>query len=109
MNFDSDWLMEHLDGAPDADTLADRLTDCGCLVELREKGDGAENLGCRGDHQPPRRHEPPRSCPRGRGRHRRPSFKPLDFELDESDEDAAESGRRSRSPTPPCAHGMWRG
>ena len=42
MIFDSDWLTEYLDGAPDLDTLAKRLTDSGCLVELREKGDGAE-------------------------------------------------------------------
>jgi phenylalanyl-tRNA synthetase beta chain len=42
MNFDSEWLLQHLEGAPDADTVAERLTDCGCLVELREQGDGAE-------------------------------------------------------------------
>ncbi|MFV2071605.1 MAG: phenylalanine--tRNA ligase subunit beta [Thermoanaerobaculales bacterium] len=42
MIFDSEWLTEHLEGAPDLDILADRLTDCGCLVELRELGDGAE-------------------------------------------------------------------
>ena len=42
MIFDSEWLTEYLDGAPNLDTLAGRLTDCGCLVELREKGDGAE-------------------------------------------------------------------
>jgi phenylalanyl-tRNA synthetase beta chain len=42
MIFDSDWLLEHLSGAPDLDTLADRLTNCGCLVELRETADGAE-------------------------------------------------------------------
>jgi phenylalanyl-tRNA synthetase beta chain len=42
MIFDSEWLAEHLVEAPDLDTLADRLTACGCLVELRESGDGAE-------------------------------------------------------------------
>jgi len=42
MIFDSEWLTEHLEGAPELDVLADRLTDCGCLVELREQGDGAE-------------------------------------------------------------------
>jgi phenylalanyl-tRNA synthetase beta chain len=42
MIFDSEWLTEYLDGAPDIDTLAERLTSCGCLVELREPGDGAE-------------------------------------------------------------------
>jgi phenylalanyl-tRNA synthetase beta chain len=42
MIFDSEWLTKCLDGAPDLDTLAERLTSCGCLVELREPGDGAE-------------------------------------------------------------------
>ena len=42
MKFDSQWLCEHLEDAPDEDLIADRLTACGCLVELREPGDGAE-------------------------------------------------------------------
>jgi phenylalanyl-tRNA synthetase beta chain len=42
MKFDSAWLIDHLDGAVDPDTLSERLTDCGFLVELREPGDGAE-------------------------------------------------------------------
>jgi phenylalanyl-tRNA synthetase beta chain len=42
MIFDSEWLTEYLEGAPDLDTLAEKLTSCGCLVELREPGDGAE-------------------------------------------------------------------
>ena len=42
MNFDSEWLLEHLEGAHEPDAVADRLTDSGCLVELREPGDGAE-------------------------------------------------------------------
>ena len=42
MIFDSDWLTELLDEAPNLDTMAEALTDCGCLVELREPGDGAE-------------------------------------------------------------------
>ena len=42
MKFDSEWLLQHLENAPDADTVADRLTDCGFLVELREPGDGSE-------------------------------------------------------------------
>ena len=42
MKFDSSWLMDLLDGEPDADRLSDQLTDCGFLVELREPGEGAE-------------------------------------------------------------------
>ena len=42
MNFDAAWLMELLDGAPGADELADRLTACGLLVELRSEGEGGE-------------------------------------------------------------------
>jgi len=36
MKFDRDWLLEHLESAPPADEVADRLTRCGLLVELRE-------------------------------------------------------------------------
>ncbi len=36
MKFDVDWLSEHLESRCDLDTLAERLTACGCLVELRE-------------------------------------------------------------------------
>jgi len=42
MKFDSSWLIDLIDGEPDADRLTDQLTDCGFLVELREQGDGAE-------------------------------------------------------------------
>ena len=42
MIFDSEWLTEHLEDRPDLDVLAELLTNCGCLVELREPGDGAE-------------------------------------------------------------------
>jgi len=42
MKFDLEWLMDHLDGAPDADTLADRLTACGLLVEVREAAGATE-------------------------------------------------------------------
>jgi phenylalanyl-tRNA synthetase beta chain len=42
MKFDLAWLNDLLDGAPDSDTLADRLTNCGCLVETRESIDGSE-------------------------------------------------------------------
>ena len=36
MKFDRDWLLDHLDDAPPADEVADRLTRSGLLVELRE-------------------------------------------------------------------------
>ncbi len=42
MKFDSEWLLGLLEGAPGPDDVADRLTGCGFLVELREPGDGAE-------------------------------------------------------------------
>jgi phenylalanyl-tRNA synthetase beta chain len=42
MNFDAVWLMDLLDGAPGADELADKLTACGFLVELRSAGEGGE-------------------------------------------------------------------
>jgi phenylalanyl-tRNA synthetase beta chain len=37
MKFDLSWLSELLDPAPAADTLADRLTACGFLVETRDR------------------------------------------------------------------------
>ncbi len=41
MKFDRDWLLQHLDGVSSTDEVADRLTRCGLLVELREiVGDG---------------------------------------------------------------------
>jgi len=42
MKFDATWLASLLDGAPDGGLLADKLTACGFLVELREPGDGGE-------------------------------------------------------------------
>jgi phenylalanyl-tRNA synthetase beta chain len=36
MKFDLSWLTDLLNGAPDADTLSDRLTACGFLVETRD-------------------------------------------------------------------------
>ena len=42
MKFDLSWLSELLDGAPDGDTLAERLTACGFLVETREPNEGSE-------------------------------------------------------------------
>jgi phenylalanyl-tRNA synthetase beta chain len=42
MKFDSEWLLSLLEGEPTPDAVAEALTDCGFLVELREPGDGAE-------------------------------------------------------------------
>ncbi len=89
MIFDSDWLTEYLDGAPDLDTLARRLTDSGCLVELREKGDGAEKWDVEVTTNRP-------DAMNHRGLAREASVAvggqllPLDFELSECDEDATE-------------------
>ena len=42
MKFDLDWLRELVDPAADADAIAERLTACGFLVELRERGGDGE-------------------------------------------------------------------
>jgi phenylalanyl-tRNA synthetase beta chain len=42
MKFDSEWLLSLLDESGDPDTVAEALTNCGFLVEVREPGDGAE-------------------------------------------------------------------
>ncbi|MCU0303347.1 MAG: phenylalanine--tRNA ligase subunit beta [Thermoanaerobaculales bacterium] len=42
MKFDAAWLLDLLHGAPGAEEVADRLTACGFLVELREPGIGGE-------------------------------------------------------------------
>ena len=42
MRFDVDWLGDHLESESDLDTLAERLTACGCLVELRDRVDDTE-------------------------------------------------------------------
>jgi len=88
MIFDSDWLTEHLDGAPDLDTLAKRLTDCGCLVELREKGDGAERWDVEVTTN-----RPDAMNHRGLAREAAVAvngrLRPLVFELEEGDEDAS--------------------
>ena len=87
MIFDSDWLTEYLDGAPDLDTLAKRLTDSGCLVELREKGDGAEKWDVEVTTNRP-------DAMNHRGLAREAAVAvggrllPLDFELSECTEDA---------------------
>jgi phenylalanyl-tRNA synthetase beta chain len=89
MIFDSDWLTAYLDGAPDLDTLAERLTDCGCLVELREKGDGAEKWDVEVTTN-----RPDAMNHRGLAREAAVATKcrlrPIDFELSECDEDASE-------------------
>jgi phenylalanyl-tRNA synthetase beta chain len=87
MIFDSDWLIEHLGGAPGLDTLADRLTDCGCLVELREKTEGAEKWDVEVTTN-----RPDAMNHRGLAREAAVAtgaeLRPLEFKLDESDEDA---------------------
>jgi len=89
MIFDSQWLIEHLNGAPDLDTLADRLTDCGCLVELREPGDGAEKWDVEVTTN-----RPDAMNHRGLAREAAVAtdaeLRSLEFDLDESDEDAAD-------------------
>jgi phenylalanyl-tRNA synthetase beta chain len=42
MKFDAEWLVALLQDAPGLDELADRLTACGFLVELREPGNGGQ-------------------------------------------------------------------
>ncbi len=42
MRFDLAWLRDELEGAPHADVLANRLTDCGFNVEIREPSGGSE-------------------------------------------------------------------
>ena len=89
MIFDSEWLIEHLDGAPDLDTLADRFTDCGCLVELREPGDGAEKWDVEVTTNRP-------DAMNHRGLAREASvaagaeLRPLEVNFDESDENATD-------------------
>ena len=88
MIFDSEWLTEHLDGAPDLDTLAARLTDCGCLVELREAGDGAEKWDVEVTTN-----RPDAMNHRGLAREAAVAadavMRPLEFALEETGEDAA--------------------
>jgi phenylalanyl-tRNA synthetase beta chain len=42
MKFDLEWLTDHLRGKTEPDTLAESLTACGFLVELRETVDSSE-------------------------------------------------------------------
>jgi phenylalanyl-tRNA synthetase beta chain len=89
MIFDAEWLTEYLDGAPDLDTLAEGLTSCGCLVELREPGDGAEKWDVEVTTNRP-------DAMNHRGLAREASvatgcrLRPIDFAVDEGDEDAAD-------------------
>ncbi len=89
MIFDSEWLIEHLSGAPDLDTLADRLTACGCLVELREPADGAEKWDVEVTTN-----RPDAMNHRGLAREAAVAtgaeLRPLEFDLDEGDEVAAD-------------------
>jgi phenylalanyl-tRNA synthetase beta chain len=91
MIFDSDWLTELLDGAPDLDTLADRLTDCGCLVELRETGEGAEKWDVEVTTN-----RPDAMNHRGLAREAAVAascrLKSIEFDLEEGDEDASSLG-----------------
>jgi phenylalanyl-tRNA synthetase beta chain len=87
MIFDAEWLTEYLDGAPDLDTLAERLTSCGCLVELREPGDGAERWDVEVTTN-----RPDAMNHRGLAREAAVAaacrLRPIDFELEEGDENA---------------------
>jgi phenylalanyl-tRNA synthetase beta chain len=89
MIFDSDWLVEHLDGAPDLDTVAEKLTDCGCLVELREPGDGAEKWDVEVTTN-----RPDAMNHRGLAREAAVAtgsrLRPIEIDLSESDEDASD-------------------
>jgi phenylalanyl-tRNA synthetase beta chain len=89
MIFDSQWLTECLDGAPDLDTLAARLTSCGCLVELREPGDGAEKWDVEVTTN-----RPDSMNHRGLAREAAVAvggqLRAVTFDLEESDEDAAD-------------------
>jgi phenylalanyl-tRNA synthetase beta chain len=88
MIFDSDWLTELLDEAPGLDTLAEALTDCGCLVELREHGDGAEKWDVEVTTN-----RPDAMNHRGLAREAAVAancrLRPIEFDLEEVDEDAS--------------------
>jgi len=102
MIFDSQWLTEHLAAAPDLDALADRLTDCGCLVELREPGDGAEKWDVEVTTN-----RPDAMNHRGLAREAAvatgATLLPLEIELEESDEDAAALAAVEIANEAPCS------
>jgi phenylalanyl-tRNA synthetase beta chain len=89
VRFDVDWLTGHLGGAADRDLLAERLTACGFLVELRDRADAAEAWEVEVTTN-----RPDALSHRGLAREAavamRVPLKPVQIELDESDEPAAE-------------------
>ncbi len=42
MKFDLEWMRQHIEGGPEADTLAEALTHCGFLVETRDASEDSE-------------------------------------------------------------------
>lgn len=102
MKFESQWLTELLDGAPAPDALAERLTDCGFLVELREPGDGAEIWDVEVTTN-----RPDAMNHRGLAREAAVAtgarLKPLEFELEESGEEAAALAAVEIADGAPCS------
>ncbi len=89
MRFDLAWVAEHLEGAPDPDDLAERLTAVGFLVELRHRrGEGevweVEVTTNRPDAMSHRGLARESAVATGVG------LKPLDIALEESADDASE-------------------
>jgi phenylalanyl-tRNA synthetase beta chain len=102
MKFESQWLYELLDGAPPPDELSARLTASGFLVELREPGDGAEIWDVeittnRPDAMNHRGLAREAAIASGAG------LKPLEFELEEDDEDASSLAAVEIAGDAPCA------
>jgi phenylalanyl-tRNA synthetase beta chain len=89
MKFDVDWLTDYLAGELDPDVLAERMTDCGFLVELRERVDGAEvwDVEVTTNRPDAMNH---RGLAREAALATRVGLVPLEIELDESGEPANE-------------------
>jgi len=89
MKFDAAWLMELVNDAPDADDIADRLTACGFLVELREAGEGGEiwDVDVTTNRPDAMNH---RGLAREAALATGAILKPLAFELDENGEPASD-------------------
>ncbi len=89
MKFDAAWLVELLDGEPDFDTLAGRMTAAGFTVELRERVSGGETWDVEVTTN-----RPDAMNHRGMAREAavalETTVKPLEFELDEGREPVAE-------------------
>jgi phenylalanyl-tRNA synthetase beta chain len=89
MKFDVDWLIDLLDGTPEVGPLADGLTACGCLVELREKVGDSEVWEVEITTN-----RPDAMNHRGLAREAAVAMdlglRPVDVELDEDDEPAAD-------------------